>query len=209
MQTLEFILSLLLLITVWRFVLRRSLLDQARDRLFDLRDDLRSAYVHNGWPLDATEYKQARDLINAHLHFLESISAWQIFTLQAGMATNAQLRKLVEHRYETMFADVPVERAKIVQLHRRKSLQIVTEHAVTNSLLLITLGFLMFPVVVVERTFSAARRGVVSFLDIGSRSIAGLGSTVANLIERALQRVAKWLIQPQAIEQCAVYRWSH
>lgn len=209
MQTLEFILSLLLLMTVWRFVLRRSLLDQARDRLFDLRDDLRSAYVQNGWPLDASEYKQARDLINAHLHFLESISAWQIFTLQAGMATNAQLRRLVEHRYETMFANVPVERAMIVQLHRRKSLQIVTEYAVTNSLLLITLGVLMFPVIVVERTFSAARRGAVSFLDIGSRSVAGLGSTVANLTERALQRVAKWVIQPQAIEQCAVYRWSH
>lgn len=209
MQTLEFILSMLLLIAVWRFVVRRSLLDQARDRLFDLRDGLRSSYVNRGWSLDAIEYKQARDLINAHLHFLESISALQIFTLQAGMAHNEQLRKLVQHRYETMFAGVPVERAKVVQQHRRESLQIVTEYAVTNSLLLVTLGALMFPVILIERTLSAARRGVVSFFDIGSRSIAGIGSTVSNLVKRALHRVARWVIQPQAIEQCAVYSWSH
>lgn len=209
MQTLEFILSMLLLIAVWRFVVRRSLLDQARDRLFDLRDGLRSSYVNRGWSIDAIEYKQARDLINAHLHFLESISALQIFTLQAGMAHNEQLRKLVQHRYETMFAGVPVERAKVVQQHRRESLQIVTEYAVTNSLFLVTLGAFMLPVILIERTLLAARRGVASFFEIGSRSIAGIGSTATDLVKRALHRVARWVIQPPAIEQCAVHSWSH
>lgn len=205
MQTLEFILSTLLIIAVWRFVVRRSLLDQARDQLFDIRDSLRRSYVSNGWALNSIEYKQARDLINAHLHFTESMSAWQIFSLQAGMARNEQLRKYVQHKYETMFAGVPQEQAEVLQKHRRASLQVVTSYAVTNSLVLVSAGLLILPFIVLERMLSAAKRGASTFFHVGSRSIAGLGQTTANLIGRA----AKLVIQPQAIEQCSVYSWSH
>lgn len=205
MQTLEFILSAFALIVVWRFVIRRTLLDHTRDQLFDIRDDLRRAYIKNGWSLASNEYKQARDLINAHLHFTESMSAWRIFALQGGMARDENLRRYVQNNFESMFAGVPEKQAVVVQKYRSKSLRVVTGYAITNSLVLVLLCLIMVPFVAIWRGFTAAKHGVSIFFDAGCRSIFGVGETLLNL----LNRVAKLVMKPQAVEQCAVFGWSH
>lgn len=64
----------LLLMAIWSFFLKKSILDDHRDRLFDLRDHVRDIYDRNNWDMGSPEYKKIRDQINAFLFFTSDFS---------------------------------------------------------------------------------------------------------------------------------------
>ena len=67
MELIFFGINILLVMAVWHFMLRPSILDHSRDRLFDLRDELRFSFLENNWDIGSASYKRLRDLVNRHL----------------------------------------------------------------------------------------------------------------------------------------------
>lgn len=75
----------LLIMLIWKLMLRKTLLDFRRDNLFDMRDALRETFVKNGWPLDGPEYRRLRDQINTYLLHMEKYAFWEFGTLERKM----------------------------------------------------------------------------------------------------------------------------
>lgn len=204
MESIQFILAVFGLVVVWRVIWCRSLLDQTRDNLFDVRDELRAKFVLMGWDLGSDAYKRARDLINAHLRFTEELSFWHIVYMQAGVATDAQLTKAVKARFESLFADLPKEQVEFVQLIRGRSLHSVMEFAVANSFVLFILKLALTPFVFLERLASAASRGTRVFVHVTVCSAAHLGKTASSLSSRSADIVAGWVMTPAVVEHYSV-----
>lgn len=70
--------SILVMLFVLIPLYRRIVTDLVRDRLFDLRDELRSHCVAKNVALDSREYILLRQLINYHLRFLEHVNLRRI-----------------------------------------------------------------------------------------------------------------------------------
>lgn len=204
METIAFIVFALLAMAAWKFVLRKSFLDHVRDQLFDLRDELRAKFIENGWGLDSEAYKQARDLINAHLRLTENLSVWRIVYTQVAVNSNPDLLREIESRFGARFAKVPANQAKFVQDLRVRSLNTVMGFAVFNSFPLLVIGTLLLPFVLMERIVSALRRGVGVFLGATYQSFAHFEATLTDFICRAVDLVASFVFQPSVVEGYAV-----
>lgn len=204
MESIQFILAVLGLVFVWRVVWCKSLLDQTRDKLFDVRDELRQKFIEMGWDMRSDAYKRARDLINAHLQFTEELSFWHIVYVQAGVATDAQLSKAVKSRFESLFADLPKEQVEFVQMIRRRSLHTVMEFAVANSFVLFVFKLGLTPFVFLERLANAAGRGTRVFLHVAVSSASHLGRTVSTVSNRSADIVARWVMTPAVVEHYSV-----
>ena len=61
------------LILIWHFVAKRTVLDHTRDKLFDLRDQIRADHLANGWGLENDAYKNLRKMLNAYLRYTSSV----------------------------------------------------------------------------------------------------------------------------------------
>ena len=58
----------------WNFLWRPTLLDDTRDRLFDLRDAARAWFVKNGYGLAHPAYLELRGMLNASIRYTEKLS---------------------------------------------------------------------------------------------------------------------------------------
>lgn len=74
MELVLFGLGFFLLFATWRWMLKPSLLDATRDKLFDLRESMRAYFVGTKEGLDHPAYKDLRMLLNGHLRYTEDLS---------------------------------------------------------------------------------------------------------------------------------------
>lgn len=102
METIQAALSVLILLAAWG-AWRRSYLDRTRDRLFDMRDDLRAWFIANGYKLDHPMYRELRDLINAHLRFTEDIRfvGMVVFSARITPDLERHMSEQIDSRYAT------------------------------------------------------------------------------------------------------------
>ena len=63
--------TLLAFMLFWKFVWQKTLLGYTRDKLFDLRDELRTWFIENNYGLNHPVYKELRFIINNHLRHTE------------------------------------------------------------------------------------------------------------------------------------------
>lgn len=74
MELVLFGLGLFLLFVTWRWMLKPSLLDATRDKLFDLRESMRAYFIDTKEGLEHPAYKDLRMLLNGHLRYTEDLS---------------------------------------------------------------------------------------------------------------------------------------
>ena len=67
-------LSMLGFLLAWNFLWRPTLLDDTRDRLFDLRDAARTWFVKNGYGLAHPAYFELRNMLNTSIRHTEKLS---------------------------------------------------------------------------------------------------------------------------------------
>ena len=148
----------LLLMLVWRFMLRRSILDTHRDVLFDLRDRLRDTFISRGWDLGSPLYRHLRDLINGYLRFTESYSFGEFLYLEIKVKGNESLRTALAAKVESKFAMATDEQKAFIAEFRREAVTVMMSYMIASSGPLLLLAILMIPVALVKGTLSMFRK---------------------------------------------------
>ena len=102
-----FFLSLLILRLAWK-CLRKSILDDSRDAMFDLRESVRAKFIEEGWGLGCIEYRRIRDLINASIRYTEDKTLFGVITTNRVISENEIVQRAVlEYKNEILSSTNP------------------------------------------------------------------------------------------------------
>ncbi|MCW5617027.1 MAG: hypothetical protein KIT32_18070 [Rhodocyclaceae bacterium] len=161
--------GILLLMASWKYMLHPSMLDSARDRLFDLRENVRTYFISSGKGLEHPAYGALRALINSHLRYTEEITFGRIVAqmvwLKDHEAAYQRVRKDVDKALAVQDATVQAYAREV----RIKSALIVMDYAVKTSLAGIFLSLIGFVIIYAHKLLEASRR---SFKASGGRGQA-------------------------------------
>lgn len=192
--------NILLVLVVWRFMVKRTVLDHTRDKLFDLRDEVREVFLSKGWELNSPEYKKLRGLLNGHLRFIEDYSIWKVAYLNMVVEKNQHIRSEMDARFEKMFSSSIPEQLTYIHSIRRRSLMTVIDFTVVGSGLLLFLSLVIFPAVFVLQVVNVMNRGADFAIDAGLRSISNLGRSVSSLFSSAANVLSRQLFRTNWLE---------
>ena len=200
MELLTVALSGILLGLVWQFMLKKTILDDHRDQLFDLRDELRETFVENGWALDAPIYRRLRNLINGYLRFTERYSFGETLMLERSVRRNQELSSTLNKHLERSFhIDDVMQRAYITGL-RERARRVMMSYMILSSGPLVLSLFLIVPVVFVYLVAMA----VGMLIRAGGKSVAlkleQAGGVVEALLRYTVARLAHQLWDDDFVE---------
>lgn len=147
-NTIFFGINILLLIAIWNFMLKKTLLDHYRDQLFDLREEARTFFLQNDIPLDSTAYKNLRDLLNAHLRFTELFTFFKFIYLEIEIKSNKGLQEYLKDGIEKQFATKNPTLEDFTHHVREKAKIILLNHMINSSGIIWLLAFAFSPFVI-------------------------------------------------------------
>lgn len=187
----------LLLILVWRFILRRSILDTYRDRLFDLRDHLRETFVTRGWSLESPLYRHLRNLINGYLRFTESYSFGEFVFMEIKVKETPALQAALTAKVASKFAADNDEQKAFIAEFRREAVSAMMSYMIVSSGPLLLLAIMMLPVALVMSAWSMIRKAGYSIFG-KAIEFKGLCSSLCRL---AIAIVANKMLAKDFVEQ--------
>lgn len=161
-NTVFFAINVIFAIIIWRYLLRKSILDHYRDKLFDLRDDVRSYYIANHIPLSDETYKNIRDLINSHLRFTEKMSLVEVICFSKAIDDDNELKNYIKNNIDNKFKTSDKKLNSFIKETRDKSSLILFDYMVFSSPLLILMFFIVpvvfFPIIIVKWFLSNTKK---------------------------------------------------
>lgn len=145
-ETALFGIALLVFMATWRWMARPTFLDNARDQLFDLRDDvLRPYFLQRPDGLKSQMYIELRKLINGHLRYTENASFLGFVVMIAWMSKNANAARELETMHESRFKTDDAELAEFAREIRANAAMIMLGYTITTSFFAqMILGFISF-----------------------------------------------------------------
>jgi hypothetical protein len=170
--------SALLLGLAWRFLLKKSILDLHRDRLFDLRDELRTTFISNGWSLDDQMYRRLRDLINGYLRFTEHFALAETIYFNAQVSRNPELRDEIKDAVSRRFRCKDQKQQEYVSSVRQRALDIMVDYMMLSSGPVVILLAVTFPFMLSFVLTSFALRAIV----VRARSVATTAEAVIDVM---------------------------
>lgn len=167
--------NLLLLMVVWEFFAKKTILDYHRDKLFDLRREMRVAFLEKD-ALGSPVYKELRELINAQISLTENLSILQYILWDVNLKHKPELRALIEKENERRFSSDREDISKLVKEYRHKSAEICTSYMVFSSLLmttfLIVFAFGALTYLSIKGIFSNCKQFFMDYKKVATLSIA-------------------------------------
>jgi hypothetical protein len=141
--------SIIALTLIWRLGARRTYLDEARDALFDLRDQrLRQFFLSRENGLHHQAYVKLRKLINGHLRHTENFSFVSYVSLIVLLHRCKDEFNQEQQRHEEEFLSDDSEIQQISDEVRRKSAEIMLIYMVKSSVFARVLMFIFLGVFV-------------------------------------------------------------
>lgn len=138
----------LLLLAVWNLMLKKTILDTHRDRLFELRDQLREHFISNGWSLDSPIYQRLRDLINGYLRFTTHFSLAKFIFLEANIKKSSELTNSLKNQFAKEFSVATKDQLVFVNQFRRQALGVMMDYMILSSGPLVICTAVLAPFVV-------------------------------------------------------------
>ena len=132
-NTVLFGINIILLYFVWTYALKPSILDHYRDRLFDLRNEVREYYISNNISLLDNTYKSLRDSINSHLRFTEKKSLIKILKFIYELEKDPGTHKYFDQEIDKYFYTKNSRLQDFVKQSRDKSAQILFSYMIFSS----------------------------------------------------------------------------
>lgn len=201
MELLSFALSGLLLGLVWQFMLKKTILDDHRDQLFDLRDELRATFLSRGWSLEAPIYERLRNLINGYLRFTERYSFGETYMLERSVRKNANLGAALNKHLERSFHVSDAAQRAYVDGLRRRACRTMMSYMILSSGPLVLSLFFVIPLAGIFLVTLA----VGALIKVGTKSVAAkvveAGGVLKALLEYSVARVAKQLWDEDFVEE--------
>lgn len=176
----------LALMAIWRFALRKSILDDHRDQLFDLRDELRAEFVARGWALDSELYKRLRDLLNGYLRFTEHYSFFEFLCMETVVRKDEGLHAAFKDKLDAKFKAADPAQAEFVRDFRRRSVGVMMNYMIVSSGPLMLATIILVPFILVRVLI----RAFVSLLQAGSTTIFSKANEIKDLAFVVVQLAA-------------------
>ncbi|MDZ7919589.1 hypothetical protein [Rhodoferax sp.] len=194
--------NILLIMGTWHFVVKKTLLDHTRDKLFDLRDEVRRVHLERGWSIDTDLYGNLRSMINAYLRYTENYSVWQVVALRVELSRQAQsgLREHLVTRINANFKAGTQDQQKYVADVRRRAGNALTDFAVYNSGLLLLLTILITPYFLVSTFVDQCQKGISAFGNVVVRDVLHMGRVFNFVWARSTRWVASNFVDQQTID---------
>ena len=136
------------LMLAWRYLVRPAVLEHHRDRLFDLRDQLRTDFNQRN-ALDKKLYQELRDLINVYLLYTEKLNIWEVSFMRAAIARDKKLTEHLEEVAERRFRTDDSELRTIATQVRKAAHSIGVSYMVFSSTTGIALSMVLYPVIAI------------------------------------------------------------
>ena len=137
---------------------RKSILDNSRDDMFDLRESVRAKFLEEGWGLDSTEYKNIRDLINCAIRYAEDRSLFEVIRVNKIISENETVSKHLSEFKKTILSSKNADIENYLKdtynsLSDEIFVHLLLSNALTASLLLTIIGIyrLLRPIVQFHR----------------------------------------------------------
>lgn len=206
MELIFFGINILLIMAVWHFMLRPSILDHSRDRLFDLRDELRATFISKGWDLGSPVYKKLRDLVNGHLRFTEEMSLFRTAFVTASVKHDKELQDFIHVRISKTFAISDAEQQKFVIDFRRRALTVAMDYAISSSGFLLMLATILAPFVFFQKFIKMLNRHVDFTATVCAEKLKNLGGYVSSSMATSKAQIARALMLPDLVESYSFKR---
>lgn len=200
MQLAFFGVNLLLVMLVWQLMLRKSILDHSRDKLFDLRDEVRDVFIAKNWDLNSTVYRNLRDLLNGHLRFTEEFSIWRVIYMESAVKEGSDLDLELQKAVSKRFKAANAEQAEFVNKIRRQSVVAVMQFAIYGSGFLLLLALLTAPVLALVKALSVVNKGVGAAIEVCAFLTRDVGRSVSILMTKTTEAISKRLFITSVFE---------
>lgn len=203
-------LNILIIMAIWHFAVKKTLLDHTRDKLFDLRDELRRVYVEREWALDTELYGNLRSMINAYLRYTENYSVWQVVAVRVELSKQekAVLRDHLIARINANFRTGNLEQGEYIADVRRRAGSALTDFAVYNSGLLLLLTMIITPYFLISTFVDQCHKGIAAVNRVVVRDAMHLGRVFNFVWARSTKWVASIVVDQQSID-VAISNESH
>ncbi len=192
--------NVLLLLLSWRLMLRKTILDHTRDKLFDLRDEVRETFIQKKWDMNSPIYKKLRDLLNGHLRFTEEFSIWKITCLEVEIKKNPDALDELHTRVQKTFATDNPEQQKFIEGIRARALATVMNYAVFSSGFLLLVSILLSPFVVIAEIAQTVGRGLGFAMRSFIFSIYHSSRTASKIMSTSAAKISDKLFQADVFE---------
>jgi hypothetical protein len=198
-------LGILVLMATWRWMARPTYLDEARDLLFDLRDEkVRPFFLKHHQGLHHPQYVALRTLINGHLRYTESISLLGFVTMVVWMSRNSDSARVIQNRHEAAFETTDSQVHAFCDEARREATWIMLGYAIKTSLV----GrVVLFFITLKHRaaTCLSALKGIVlgriPFAAVTAASVATMTGIAAHMVPGVGADAAQSALEERALQQ--------
>jgi hypothetical protein len=192
--------NILLLIAVWKFMLRKTMLDSSRDQLFDLRDELRAVFVKNGWNLNSPSYRNLRDLVNGHLRFTEEMSVSRVSYIAAAIKKDKELLAYQHEKIAKIFDSSDPVQKRFIDDFRKRAVTVAMNYAVYSSGWLLLIAFFVFPFVATWKICVVINRQVDLTANVCAHSLRHFGRTMSIVMASSAACIGNAFLQPDFVE---------
>jgi hypothetical protein len=158
MESMLFGFGLLFAVAGWRYVWRRTALDEARDRLFDLRESVRDEFIRRELPLDHPLYIALRGLLNGHLRHTESASFSILIAFHVAVNNQPEVRAALKEHIEKRFGCTDPGLAEFAKQTREQAALIMMGYVIETSVLALAFVAVGLAIVAAQRTGRALSR---------------------------------------------------
>lgn len=156
------ILSFLLL---WKNVWQKTILDKARDHLFDLRDELRLWFIKEGYGLDNAIYLDLRNMINSYLYHLESATIGRVLIFAYIINKHPNYNKKVLNELSGRFKTNDRKLKIFISSIRNNAWFIITSQMIFRSIFLsfitVFIGFAFLLYEIIKVVYSKIRNNII------------------------------------------------
>ena len=189
--------NVLLIMAMWKFMLRKTILDHYRDQLFDLRDMLRATYVKNGWDLASPMYQKLRTLVNGYLRFTEKFSLGEYTYLQREVSQSKNLQASMKEKLERDFQGANPTEQEFVRQFRDQALSVMINYMIVSSGPLLLISIALTPFAALAVIFGLAGRSMNILVGKANEAKAAYIS----LLRFVIAKVAHHVVSEDFVEE--------
>lgn len=181
--------NMILVAIAWKYMLKPSLLDHFRDKLFDLREDVRNFYISNNISLKDETYKNLRNIINRHLRFMEQLSLME--TIYFGYKIkNTELNEHIKRTIDNKFKTNNKSLKEFIDGMRRQSIVILIHYMILSS-----------PILLALFSFIIISDFIKLIFNVGSRTTTNISNILSGSISETSYIVKKHVVTDEGLEE--------
>lgn len=193
--------ALLLLLPVWRNIVKRSLLDTHRDKLFDLRDELRGKFHSAQWDMNSQVYRQLRDILNGYLRYTESFQFSEFSFIESRIRQNPDLQATMKAKFEEAFIDLEEDQRRFAIKLRSEARRVMMSHMILSSFPLVVMTLALFPIVAAYVAGLAIIRRISSTGSLFTQSAREFTELISAFGKVVIARIARAVLVEDLVEE--------